>query len=162
MDTNRYNELLKEYLATYKGDYLVRWDFQQKIFDEFLTNRFSFMQDVRCDASAGPGWVPILVEACEQIEEILKQHPGVIFHVDQVKEKFATLRFYVSAYSEAKDANGRPYQMTTFPEHEEARDKIYSIVDAAERKSESICEYCGAPGKVTGKGWIKTTCEEHA
>jgi hypothetical protein len=60
--------------------------------------------------------------------------------VQQVKEKFGTLRFYYSG--------GDEY--------------ISGIVSMAEAMTEVTCEECGAPGKSNGGGWIRVTCEEHA
>jgi hypothetical protein len=63
--------------------------------------------------------------------------PQVI--VDQVKEKFGTLRFY---YHGGDD-----------------------IIDGMVRMAESIsgftCEKCGAPGKMRGRGWLYTACDTH-
>lgn len=161
----QFNELLGQYLeentANRRGSPRM-WELQQKMFDEFLTDAFPFMKDVRGGASVGPGWIPLLVELCEKIDEILKQHPDLRFHVDQVKEKFGTLRFYASTYSEAMTKeDGRPYQMVTNPEHESAKNKIYDLITEAETKSEVICEYCSDPGKLTGRTWLKTTCATH-
>lgn len=58
---------------------------------------------------------------------------------DQIKEKFGTLRFYTTGGDEY--TNG--------------------VVRMAESLSCVTCEVCGKPGMTTGKGWIKTTCEEH-
>lgn len=59
--------------------------------------------------------------------------------VDQIKEKFGTLRVYFS------DCN----------------DIINEITGFAETMSETTCEECGNIGKARGGGWIKTLCEEH-
>ena len=57
--------------------------------------------------------------------------------VDQVKEKFGTLRFY----------------------HTGGDDYIRGMITMAEAMSGSTCESCGNPGKQTGGGWIRTICE---
>lgn len=57
----------------------------------------------------------------------------------QVKEKFGTLRFY----------------------HNGGDDMIDGMVYMAEEMSSRTCEVCGNPGKTSGSGWLKTTCEEH-
>jgi hypothetical protein len=57
----------------------------------------------------------------------------------QVKEKFGTLRFY----------------------YDGGDDKIDGMVSMAESMSATMCEECGAPGKATQGGWIRTLCEEH-
>jgi hypothetical protein len=59
--------------------------------------------------------------------------------LDQVKEKFGTLRFYYSG--------GDEY--------------IAGLVSMAESMSGVTCEECGKPGTRTSGGWIKTACKEH-
>jgi hypothetical protein len=54
----------------------------------------------------------------------------------QVKEKFGTLRFYLT----------------------HGTDEMYAITDEAERRSASTCEACGKPGKLRGRGWLYTRC----
>ena len=58
---------------------------------------------------------------------------------DQIKEKFGTLRFYYSG----------------------GDDYVDGVVRMAEAMSGCTCEVCGKPGSTGGKGWIRTTCEEH-
>ena len=60
--------------------------------------------------------------------------------LDQVKEKFGTLRFYYSG----------------------GDDVIDGMVRMAESMSAVTCEECGNPGKQVGGGWITTLCKEHA
>ena len=55
----------------------------------------------------------------------------------QVKEKYGTLRFY----------------MTT------STDEMDKLIDEAEAASATICEDCGAPGETRGGGWIRTLCD---
>jgi hypothetical protein len=54
----------------------------------------------------------------------------------QIKEKYGTLRFYMTHGTE----------------------EMYKIVDNAERKSLKTCEECGKPGKLRGRGWYYTRC----
>ena len=63
--------------------------------------------------------------------------PQVI--LDQVKEKFGTLRFYYTG----------------------GDDYIRGMVTMAESMSGVTCEECGKPGTQTPGGWIKTVCVEH-
>lgn len=58
----------------------------------------------------------------------------------QVKEKYGTLRFYVSGGDERAQA----------------------ILEFAEYHSSKVCEICGARGQVRGEGWLTTRCEAHA
>lgn len=60
-------------------------------------------------------------------------------YVEQIKEKFGGLRFY----------------------YQGGDDYIDGLVDMAERWANQSCEVCGAPGKKTRGGWIRTLCEQH-
>jgi hypothetical protein len=60
--------------------------------------------------------------------------------LDQVKEKFGTLRFYYTG----------------------GDDIIDGMVRMAESMSGVTCEECGAPGEQTSGGWIKTVCAAHS
>ena len=60
--------------------------------------------------------------------------------LDQVKEKFGTLRFYYSG----------------------GDDVIDGMVRMAEAMSGTTCEECGSPGQRRGGGWVTTLCKEHA
>ena len=75
------------------------------------------------------------------IEGDLRTIPDVVPQVtlDQVKEKFGTLRFYYSG----------------------GDDMIRGMVSMAESMSSVTCEECGKPGTSTSGGWIKTVCKEH-
>jgi hypothetical protein len=77
----------------------------------------------------------------ELIEGSLREIPELVPQVtlDQVKEKFGTLRFYYSG----------------------GDDYISGLVSMAESMSGVTCETCGKPGTSTGGGWIKTACKEH-
>lgn len=59
--------------------------------------------------------------------------------VDQVKEKFGSLRFYYHG----------------------GDDEVYGMVRMAESMSAVTCEVCGNKGKISGGGWLSCRCEEH-
>jgi hypothetical protein len=59
--------------------------------------------------------------------------------LDQVKEKFGTLRFYYTG----------------------GDDIIDGMVRMAESMSGVTCEECGDPGERRGGGWIYTACDAH-
>ena len=87
----------------------------------------------------GDGWYSIIHSLCTDIKKILEKYSDSEFEVIQVKEKFGTLRFYVSGGCE----------------------KIEKRIMKAERQSARACEVCGKPGKLRGHGWLYTACEEH-
>ena len=73
----------------------------------------------------------------EEFREVPELIPQVT--LDQVKEKFGTLRFYYTG--------GDEY--------------IRGMVTMAESMSGTTCETCGNVGKFRGKSWFYTSCDEH-
>jgi hypothetical protein len=98
------------------------------------------------------GWEPLIREAAAKIEaeidRLEKEDPegfkiaweNGAYRAAQVKEKFGTLRFYMTS----------------------ANDTMMRAIEEAESKSGSTCERCGKPGKERDGGWIKTRCDECA
>ncbi len=87
------------------------------------------------------GWFDIVYRLCGNIRKSLQRNPIEGFIVEQVKEKFAGLRFYVS------------YE----------NDEIESLIKKAEAESFRICEICGKGGETKAKGyWVKTVCKDHS
>jgi hypothetical protein len=76
-------------------------------------------------------------ELIDQPLRELKECPQVT--LDQVKEKFGSLRFYYTG----------------------GDDYVSGLVTMAESLSGVTCEECGKPGTQTQGGWIKTACEDH-
>ena len=107
-----------------------------------------------CSFGVGAGWAPILLDLAWEIREILHDAgiPEGEYAVDQVKEKFALLRWYDSLYvKEERDENNDP----------SVARKIWDVTGRAEALSGKTCEYCGADGQQTTTGyWIKTLCNE--
>ena len=92
----------------------------------------------------GDGWFNIIDQLMGNIQRHIdwrNRKGGVVAQVtvDQVKEKFGTLRFYYTG----------------------GDDYVHGLVCMAESMSGVTCESCGNPGKSTGGGWIKTVCEAH-
>lgn len=90
----------------------------------------------------GDGWSDLLVDLCEKIQARLNElSPEVARDIValQVKEKYGTLRFYLSSYDGV----------------------IENLVQEAERKSACVCETCGKVGKIRGACWYYTACDEH-
>jgi hypothetical protein len=110
----------------------------------------------------GSGWFPLLdalfyqiqsyidyrKESNERIEENKKKYPDYNqtpfalipqVTVTQVKEKYGTLRFYYDGGDETIDG----------------------MVRMAEAMSSITCEVCGNLGKMRGRSWLYTACDEH-
>jgi len=85
----------------------------------------------------GDGWYDILDHLCGAITEY-KYDPDEVY-VDQVKEKFGKLRFYLSREDNV----------------------IQGMVTLAEYMSGHTCEICGERGKIRSGPWFVTLCDEH-
>ena len=114
-------------------------------YPKLFVNRHKSMQETcMCwGFSCGDGWFDLIDQLCANIQSYIDNNkhlnvPQVT--VDQVKEKFGTLRFYVTG----------------------GDDLIRGMIWFAESMSGRICETCGAPGKRRGNGYIYTACDEHA
>jgi hypothetical protein len=102
------------------------------------------------------GWFDILWELCKALEveikkieekrtkkektiELIKDGDNDWFKVQQVKEKFGSLRFYVTM----------------------ASDEMYKLISDAEKKSQETCEVCGDKASLMEKSsWYKTLCKD--
>lgn len=85
----------------------------------------------------GAGWYSILKRCILRIKEqdVLNQ---CVTEALQIKEKYASLRFYVYSSS----------------------DEVDKIIQEAEEESEHTCEICGEPGTVNKEGyWKRLRCE---
>jgi len=90
------------------------------------------MRNVVCGAECGAGWFVLCMDLIRLCDE-----RGV--EVSQIKQKFGELRFYVG----------------------EAPSEVHEAIRIATEKSKTICEECGRPGRLAGKHWIATLCDEH-
>jgi hypothetical protein len=87
------------------------------------------------------GWYQLIYDLCEEIENHYKKNNVDIntIRIDQIKEKFANLRFYISNVIEG----------------------TYDIVGKYENLSIYVCEVCGDKGEVCIQGtWLKCLCEK--
>ena len=117
-----------------------------KVYPKMMVNRNKDMQETcMCwGFECGDGWFQLLNQLMGNIQSYIdwqNREEEVVRQVtlDQVKEKFGTLRFYYTG----------------------GDDFIRGLVAMAESMSGVICEECGKPGTSTGGGWIKTACVEH-
>jgi hypothetical protein len=87
----------------------------------------------------GEGWFPLIYELLDKIQAIVDKTPELSdIEVTEIKEKYGGLRFYINY----------------------GTDEIFDIIDEYEKKSYTICERCGKPGKLTKNNyrWYKTLC----
>ena len=122
--------------------------------DQLLCERYSKMMVNRNKSmietcmcwgfDCGDGWFNILNQLMGSIQHHLdwKNKNGLVVDqvtLDQVKEKFGTLRFYYSGGDDVVDG----------------------MVRLAESMTCVTCEVCGSPGTQNSSGWITTLCEMH-
>ena len=105
---------------------------QIKLIDDLIQKYWKHLYHVEGGIACGDGWATLLDEL---MEVLVVQEPDIT--ILQIKEKFGTLRFYVHAA-----------KLTSF-----------DLIEAAERESEHICEYCGKEAKLRDGWWLKTLCD---
>ena len=113
-------------------------------YPKMMVNRNKNMQETcMCwGFECGDGWYNILNQLMGNIQHHIdwknrKEEVVAQVTLDQVKEKFGTLRFYYSG----------------------GDDVIDGMVRMAEAMSGVTCEECSAPAQTHGPGWIRTICE---
>ncbi|RLI55920.1 MAG: hypothetical protein DRO87_08510 [Candidatus Thorarchaeota archaeon] len=97
--------------------------------------------------SVGDGWREIIENLSRDISKIDRHN---LVRVEQVKEKFGTLRFYFSVREHDE------------VDHRDLLNRVFALVAKAEEHSQSVCEKCGAPGALYGNdhGWLKVLCDD--
>jgi len=111
-------------------------DFLNETFPNLYKGRYGHGVGFEC----GDGWFSLLYDLSYRLEkEIEKQSEEERPTAMQVKEKFGTLRFYMSSET----------------------DEMSKLISDAETKSETTCEICGGAGILRQGGWWATLCDEH-
>lgn len=113
---------------------------RQELINKLLATYPTIFRHIGDDIAIGDGWFHIVDELCAR----LMRFPCEIAAI-QVKEKFGGLRFYLAPIDDCPTAYLKD---------------IFGYVRDAESASFNVCEYCGKPGKTSGRAWIKTLCEE--
>lgn len=121
-------------------------EFQEyEAYSKMMQERFPKMYGGKYGGFAiGKGWYPLIETLSNAIQNHIdncqrqgKECPQVI--VQQVKEKFGTLRFYYNGGDEF----------------------IHGAVWLAESMTGHLCEECGGLGKPRDGGWVRTLCDVH-
>lgn len=90
----------------------------------------------------GDGWYDIIYRLSQKLEAMIAKCPDDPDFgrpcASQVKEKFGGLRFYMT----------------------ESTDEMEAAIRFAEGEASAICELCGEPGELGGKGWLSCRCEK--
>lgn len=104
---------------------------------------FSDLDDRNCIHLFGfecdDGWFKLLKECIQGIKDVCERD-HLDIKADQVKEKYAELRFYLSQHTA----------------------ELNQVIEKAETKAVQTCEICGCAGKIkqTRPNWWKTLCEK--
>jgi len=119
-------------------------------FDDLIKECPNLYRNGMC-FECGEGWYDLIRDLSLKLEDLIVDNPytsasellpteetGFLpsFYAVQVKEKFGTLRFYMSTET----------------------DEMEDLIEKAEFKSESICEICGKTGVLDTSGWCEVRC----
>ena len=112
------------------------------------------------------GWYELLRSLCSEIVSAYEEvGQPVDIVIDQIKEKFGTLRFYYHFKGqkpgiETIDLLGMG-SLRISKGDTPLCSKIAAIVTKWEDKSTTVCEKCGKPGKLRkDRPWIRTLCDD--
>ncbi len=123
----------------------MRDKLEQQLMDKFpfmeATNVFSDERlgyPIGCEC--GDGWYDIIYKLCDELNSLYIQNgkDANKILVQQIKEKYGSLRFYTGGLIEGG----------------------HDIINKYEDLSAETCEICGKKGKLTGKGWVQTLCDD--
>lgn len=94
------------------------------------------------------GWYEIIYDLGIKIVALCDQEKIQYPHIQQIKEKFGTLRFYYCWQQEVSD---------------EIKQLVGSWVSNAVGASENTCESCGEPGRIMVRdgGIVESVCATH-
>ena len=111
------------------------------------------------------GWYDLITELCEEIMKAYTDEGRPMdMVVDQIKEKYGTLRFYYHFGGQSETIQSLDVMgvggIRMMSKSAPFEDKIASIVAKYEEKSAHICEDCGSPGVLRPDlGWVLTLCD---
>lgn len=138
-----------------------------------VEKRFPYMfEGKNIGISIARGWKDLFVKLCVDIDRALG--PDKLgFHWVQVKEKFGSARFYWEMKGGSPglkiDLISESGHVTSLVKRGEDKrpqlisEQIGALVDAAARKTQSLCIVCGQPGAAnTDEPYVLVLCSEHA
>ncbi len=149
-----------------------------------LQEDFPFMQQNRVESEhniyrkwgieCSSGWYQLLHDLCQEItDRYAADEAPVDIVIQQIKEKFASLRFYYSYEAatcaiQAFDCLGDGISIRFQPENTSSDEKtkklrsdIAQIVRSYEEKSKTVCENCGQIGNMRmDMPWKRTLCDD--
>lgn len=117
--------------------------------DEEFYLRFPALFRRKIQIAVGNGWRDLVWNLCERIDDLMRsngidntspRYPEAV----QIKQKLGSLRFYFGGHAGMDD---------------KTKKGIVDLIAEAEDESVTICEICGAPGKLGSlSGYRATLC----
>lgn len=94
----------------------------------------------RVPIGVGAGWLPIVYNLLVGLAQS-PERPEIL----SIENKMGELRVYLMSYSRAEE------------------DMIEEdMIEEAEREAETVCEFCGAPGRLREDlAWLRVLCDQH-
>ena len=146
-------------------EYLLETTYPFMARNEDMAKQFNNMyQQFGCEID--DGWFSLLNSLCEEIMQVYHNHacqPNIV--VDQVKEKYGTLRFYYHFRSRQDNAH-TPHTLADLnfklsTNNISMHKEIANIIRKRENESLTVCEKCGARGVLrTEQLWIYVLCDD--
>jgi len=118
-----------------------------------------------------PGWSAVVDELLGGIDALLTDGQADAVAVEQIKEKYGTLRFYFAINGRGdvdvdllgSDGVTRLVVEARIDEQKFPMDAVRALVAAAADKSMLVCQTCGGAGRQRNVGgWVVTLCDVHA
>lgn len=112
------------------------------------------------------GWYELIRNLCRAITEVYEKHNrDVDIVIDQVKEKYGTLRFYYHLGEDGPQIHAIDIlgmgSLRLKNEKTPLNKEISELVGKYEKMSGTVCEECGKAGKIRKDlGWIRTLCDD--
>lgn len=111
----------------------------RNFFTDKVPEDFDF-QYIRGEYEIPDGWLPLFLQACEDIYEPLKRDNCLDkFRFSQIKEKYGSMRIYTF---------GAPQE-------------VHNILGKYEFLSQQVCCRCGKSAAAMTRGWICPYCSVH-
>jgi DnaJ-class molecular chaperone len=113
---------------------------------EALQAKYPLLYRIPIYFECGPGWYDIINDLSASLEKEIQESGDLYIAEDwyacmyctQVKEKYGTLRFYMSCET----------------------DNVSKLIREAEMLSRTTCEVCGDPGEIIKAAWVKVKCKK--
>lgn len=106
-------------------------------YDSLRQKYKNFFENMTWGFECGPGWYKIIEKLTDDIHAIMARD-NLDTVATTVKEKYGTLRFYLSSTPK----------------------EIQDLIKKATKETETTCERCGEPGQISHNGcWVKVRCK---